>query len=97
MKNILDKFLNWLLLSSQDANQWSLTIKGATVAIPTILVFANLAHLQVTSDSLTAVIDAVSNVVLYIGGGISACVTAYGLIRKLASTILGSNKTAGVQ
>ncbi len=88
---MMDKFLNWLLVSSADVNEWSLTIKGATVLVPTIVLFGNLAHVQFSSETLTSIVDTISTVVLYTGSILSGLATAIGLGRKVYLTITGKN------
>lgn len=89
----MQKIFDFILKSSADAQKTSLTIKGAGIAaIPTIVLVAHLANIQLQNEQLTQVVDGLANAVLYIGYAISACVFLYGLLRKIVLTMLGENQ-----
>jgi len=83
---------NWILLSSQDASKLSLMIKGVLLGVlPAVVAFAGLVNVQLDSAALEQTVELVSQIVLYVGGAISALVTAYGLIRKILTSATGTN------
>src|SRR3954463_13853819 len=50
----IEKVLNWILMSSNNPEEVSLTVKGILInAIPSIMFVAGLAHLNLGSDTLT--------------------------------------------
>lgn len=63
------------LQSSHDPEKISLTIKGAVVFVPALVVFLGYFGIHVESQPL---LDAVDKVAM----GIAGLVTAYGLVRK---------------
>lgn len=88
MKN----FFGWLVKSSANASQLSLTIKGIlTGVVPAIIILANLTNIHLKNEDLTAVIDLIAQLVVLIGGTISVAVTTYGAVRKLILTAAGKN------
>lgn len=89
----MNKILNWLTLSSADVTQGSLFIKGLVVLIPSILVFSKFANIQLDSDTLTTIINTLSNILLYISSILMGIVTLYGLLRKIILTMEGKNVT----
>ena len=50
--NTIKKVFNWLVVSSADPSQMSLTVKGIlTAIIPMVLTLTGLAHLSITSGA----------------------------------------------
>jgi len=88
----MKKFFEWLVKSSANASQISLTVKGILIgAVPAIIILANLMNINLKNQELTAVIDLVAQLIVLIGGTISVAVTAYGAVRKLILTAAGKN------
>lgn len=90
--SIFKKVWYWLVKSSADATQKSLTVKAfLTGLIPGILFFANVMHLQLDNVVLTQIIDGIAQVIVYVGGAITAVAFVIGLIRKVWTTLRGTN------
>ncbi len=83
---IIERFFNWLLLSSKDSANFSLTIKAGLAWVIAVMAYANLPtyNLPVMSDQI---VEAVMILVQWI----SATVTLYGLWRKIIRTWNGEN------
>lgn len=85
----IEKVLNWLLMSSNNPEEVSLTVKGMLInAIPVIMFIAGLSHINLGQDTLTAIFNNVSifvqAVLLVVGTG----ATLYGALRKVWLTIV---------
>lgn len=86
-------FLRWLILSSADANKYSLMVKGFLLAlIPTIITVAGLTNIHIPNqETLTLVVESIA-IAIQIGLGIVASVVAFiGAVRKIVSTFNGDN------
>jgi uncharacterized membrane protein len=93
----LKKVLDWVFLSSRDPQEVSLTVKGALLgAIPTIMYLAGVAHMQVGTDTLTSVFDALASFVQALLTLIAAAATLYGAVRKAWLTVLKPTTTPGI-
>jgi len=89
---MLKRALQWLVKSSEDSHKWALTVKALLLGIvPAILYFANLTSVQLSSETLTAVIDLIAQLITYVGGAIAALGFAWGVLRKIILTIKGEN------
>lgn len=99
--NILEwgaKAIRWVLVSSDDASRWSLTVKASLLgAIPFVMqgigitCGLNLVCPNVSSDVLTEVALSLSNLV-YLGLSLVAGIGAfYGLVRKVMNTLNGTH------
>jgi hypothetical protein len=88
-----DNAVEWIVYSSNDATQISLTVKGALLGIiPYLMIVAGIAHVNVgDSTTLTALVDSIANFVQVALTAVSALVTVYGLARKVFLTIAGKN------
>lgn len=90
--------IRWVLVSSDDASRWSLTVKATLLgAIPFIMqgigitCGLNLVCPNVSTDVLTEVAASASNLV-YLGLSLVAAIgAAYGLVRKIANTLNGTH------
>ena len=88
----MKKFINWLSYSSENANRWSLTIKGlAVTVVPIVIALANLTHVQVDNTQVTALFDGIAAVVSSLGLFIGSVIAVIGFARKIISTITGDN------
>ena len=84
----LNTLARWIVVSSADPAEISLTIKGVLVGtIPTVMFAVGVAHLGIGQDQLTALFDAVANLVQVLRTGVAAAMTVYGMVRKLWNTI----------
>lgn len=73
----MNRFLNWLVVSSSNPEQFSLTLKGILIAnIGVIMFIIHQANLSYTVDQITVVISTFTALV----GGI---LTVIGLLRKM--------------
>lgn len=84
--------IGWVVLSSKNPEQTSLTLKSSLVAVATFLTMVfGLAHVAVPISSLTPIVDLIISwiqtalLLVSIGGSI------YGAIRKLYLTVTGKN------
>ena len=90
--------VRWVLVSSDDASKWSLTVKAVLLgAIPFVMqgigitCGLNLVCPSVNADLLTEVASTFSNLV-YLGLSLIAGVgAAWGLVRKIANTLNGTH------
>lgn len=90
--------VRWVLVSSDDASKWSLTVKASLLgAIPFIMqgigitCGLNLVCPSVNADLLTEVASSASNIV-YLGLSLIAGIGAfYGLVRKVMNTLNGTH------
>lgn len=90
--NIFKKAFYWIILSSENAQNLSLTVKAfLTGIIPVAMFLANTTHVKFDSNTLTAIIDGIASVITYLGGLITALVFLYGLFRKIVNTANGNN------
>jgi len=74
-----------MLMSSADPSKISLTIKGLSVFVPTIVVFFSYFGVDVGSDELNALINSVADFVLLVGTVVATAVTIWGMVRKIAN------------
>jgi hypothetical protein len=70
--------------SSVDPSKIALTIKGAAAFVPTLVVFLKYFNVDVGPDELNAIVDSLADLVMLVGVVVSAAVTFFGLIRKMA-------------
>jgi hypothetical protein len=78
----------WIVVSSADPSEVALTIKGVLVGlVPYAISAAGLAHLNVGSDQINAIISGLATVVQDVLAAISAIMMFYGMVRKLWITI----------
>lgn len=82
------KFINWLVQSSENPSQISLTVKGAiATTIPWLVTFGGLFHLTaLTSANLTPLGVAIVAFIQATLSAIGAGIFLYGLARKLINT-----------
>ena len=82
-KEALQKIVAWIVVSSADPTEVSLTVKAALVAVlPMIMAVAGLAHVNLGDNQLTTVTNAI---VMFIQGAltcVAAAMALYGIIRK---------------
>ena len=90
--------IRWVLVSSNDASKWSLTVKATLLgAIPFIMQGVgitcglNLVCPTVNADLLTEVASTLSNLVYLVLSLIAGIGAAWGLVRKIANTMNGTN------
>lgn len=82
----------WLVKSSADPERISLAVKGFLGGLVTVLTIVfGLAHIQVGSQDLSSIVDAIVSVVQAAAGFVSAIVLVVGLVRKVWLTIKGEN------
>lgn len=85
---MFNTIIRWIVLSSQDPAEVSLTIKGALVGLlPVLMIVAGVAHINVGQDTLSTIFDSVAGLVQAGLTIVAAGMTAYGLLRKLWTTI----------
>ena len=93
MITFLKKVSVWLAYSSVNAEKISLTFKGiATLLVPIVLYIANAYSLKLDNETVTRIIDATSSSIILLGGMIGTIMTTIGALRKIISTIRGTNE-----
>lgn len=86
------KFWKWLVKSSANADKWSLTAKATlTGLIPSILYFSGLMNVQLDNELLTQFVNKISEVIVYLGGAVTAIAWIVGFCRKIITSIFGTN------
>lgn len=99
LASLLEKTWSWLVLSSANANNISLTVKGAlATGVASIIGVLGAVHYQVPGlpDSLNAITDQIVIIVQYglgIVGGVSIIV---GAVRKIWLSIVGKHAAVDV-
>lgn len=84
---MLKRFWNWLVKSSANPANTSLTVKGfLTGLIPLVLVVAPLVGVDLDANTLGSTVDDIKGVVEYALGSVGALLTAAGIIRKIYLT-----------
>lgn len=87
--NMFKKIIAWIVQSSEDPSQISLTLKGIIVTIiPWIVTITGVFHLLLSSAELSGI---GAQIVILVQSGLSTIGTGiflYGLIRKLINTFL---------
>jgi uncharacterized membrane protein (GlpM family) len=84
----LNTLARWIVVSSQSPSEISLTIKGVLVGvIPYLMILIGLTHLNVGQDQLSALVDGACTLLQDALMLVSAVMTAYGLARKVWTTI----------
>lgn len=80
----VNSFLNWLLLSSADPTQSSLTFKGILVSlVPLTMIGLGVAHVNFGIDQVNIVINFITVAVQDLLLLIAAVMTLWGAIRKV--------------
>lgn len=97
--NSFQKFLQWVIASSADPGKVSLMVKGVLAGIlPFIVGFAGIAHITIPgNDVLTSTIDGIGLAVYYGFGAVASIMAAYGAIRKIWTTLSGTNAVIVMQ
>jgi hypothetical protein len=84
---------NWLVFSSADPERISLFVKSVLMGVVTYAtILAGLAHITLPSDIITQLIDSLVSIVQNVLMLVAALTGAVGLIRKIGTTIYGTNK-----
>jgi hypothetical protein len=90
--------VRWIVVSSANPEEISLTIKGVIVGfVPTAMVLIGLAHLNVGQDQLNAIIDGGATVLQDALMLVSAGMTLWGMARKVWITIKVHQQTTTTQ
>ncbi len=82
----------WIVRSSADPEKLSLTVKGLGALVPSLIAIAALVHVNVNPESVLALLDILAQWVALAATVISGIVTLYAATRKVARTVLGSNR-----
>lgn len=93
MKKLFKKIVAWLVLSSENSQQVSLTIKGVLGGAVTILtIVLGFAHLNVPGPEVfSQLIDMFVGIVQMLLLLVSSVAAIFGLLRKIYSTVIGEN------
>ncbi len=90
---IIKKGWEWLVKSSVNADQWALTVKGFLSGIvPVLLIVLNLTHVKFNDSQVTDIVDFVVQIVAGVGTLVSTAVMVFGLLRKIGTTLTGTNE-----
>jgi hypothetical protein len=93
MITFLKKVWYWLKYSSTNADNISLTFKGlATMIVPILLYIANVYKWNIDSGTTTTVVDGIASAIIVVGGFIGSAVATAGAIRKIWTSITGTNE-----
>lgn len=94
----MKKIWNWFVLSSANYQNYALTLKGILIgAIPAVIIVAHLANIQLKSEDLTTLIDAMITLFGTVMALVSAGITVFGLVRKVFKTANGTNSVLNNQ
>ena len=90
---IMNKIIQWLVLSSSDAAKLSLSVKGILLGIiPILITVTGITGIQIpNAETLTAVVELVGTFIQVALGIVSLVVTLIGVVRKILSTLQGTN------
>jgi hypothetical protein len=93
LKALLNALARWIVVSSINPSEVSLTIKGVLVGtIPTIMFLLGVIHLNVGQEDLNLLIDSIAAIVQLVLALVAVIMTALGLLRKLLNTFLLPNQ-----
>lgn len=85
---MFNTIVRWIVLSSENPTEASLTIKGFLLGVlPVLMAVAGIAHFNVGQDQLSAIFDTVAAIVQVALSIVAAVMTGWGLLRKLWNTI----------
>lgn len=91
-KNVLDRVSRWVVLSSSNPTQVSLSVKALfTAVVPYIMLVVGIGHWNIGPEYLNMVINFIGDVIFY---GLSLLAAVMGLIgvgRKLWLSLNGQN------
>jgi len=89
----LKKAWEWLVKSSANANELSLTVKAFLYGlIPMVVAMSGIMHVQLNSNMLTELVDALGQVIVVVGGIVTGLTFLIALLRKIITTITGKNE-----
>jgi len=85
MKEALKNLIAWIVVSSADPGEVSLTVKGALIAvIPTLMAVAGIAHINLGDGSvLTSLVDGIAQFIQAALTLVATVVIVVGAARKL--------------
>jgi len=90
--NAVENALRWLLQSSADPSEVSLTIKGLLIGVvPVLMTVLGLAHINLGQDQITGLVDGLVGFVQAALTLISAIATLWGILRKIWLTVFASS------
>ncbi len=91
-QNILNRIARWIVLSSANPSQVSLTVKAVLVAaLPYVMLLIGAGHWNVGQDQVSMVINSASDIIFYLLSAIAAVMGALGVGRKLWLSLSGNN------
>lgn len=89
---MIQKIWNWIVWSSSNPEKISLTIKGFATFVPALVVLFAFLHIQVTSDTLLAILNDTAIGLSALATFIGVIMSIYGSYRKISTTALGTNQ-----
>jgi hypothetical protein len=89
----IKNFLHWIVVSSSDPNDLSLTLKGALLAaVPTIMLASGIFHINVSQQDVLSLVQAL---VITLQAGlqlVGASIAVIGFLRKIYLSATGRNQ-----
>lgn len=87
----MKKIFDWIVYSSANPEKISLTLKGAGVLIPTIIMLLSfLGKSSVSEIDLQVVLSSFTDTILAILAAVSAVASFVGLVRKIILSLVAS-------
>lgn len=89
---MLNKFVNWLVMSSKNPGEVGLTVKSVLLGvIPTVMIVLNLAEIKVGAEDLSILVNSIVGIVQGALAIISTIGIGWGMLRKIIYTLRGEN------
>lgn len=83
----MNKFIDWLMISSANPNKTALTVKGFLIGIiPIFMLLFNFMGIQIGEEQIKETIDGIELLIILVFGIMSLVMTGWGLIRKIYFT-----------
>jgi hypothetical protein len=98
MKQALKNLIAWVVTSSADPSEVSLTVKGALIAvIPTLMAVAGIAHINLGDGSLlTSFVDALAQFIQIALTLVATAIAVWGAARKVWYLLFPKDTTSTV-
>lgn len=91
MNEKINKYIDWLVNSSKNPENLSLTIKGLLVAVlPMLIILSKMLGFETSEGDMKAMIDMIESIIILGLGIVSSAMTIYGFGRKIYLTFFKS-------
>lgn len=96
MKQALKNLIAWVVTSSADPTEVSLTVKGALIGVvPTLMAVAGVAHINLGDGSLlTSLVDALAQFIQVALTLIATAIAVWGALRKVYYLVAPANSVS---